>query len=152
MKNITIVIGFVILMLTATTGFSQEKSKSVLTKPTIDPDTGMPIKPPRKIGPKQPLQTADSQARKSRKPIQGVVVKKNTATLKRGYEFVELSDNQVSVRAIATKNAKGTLKCGCVGNGSCSLSTRGSSVSCLGDCGDGCTLLVEVEGVSKTVR
>ena len=85
--------------------------------------------------------------RTARKSLEGVTINKNTATLKPGYEFVQQSEGVVAVKKKKKKkkgDISGTIKCGCVGSGSCRLESNGSSsVGCLGSCDD-CTMLVEI--------
>lgn len=88
-----------------------------------------------------------AQKQAASKTLEGVTIEKNKATLKPDYEFVRVSDNEVAVKhkKKKKKDVSGTLKCGCVGSGGCSLqSSGGQSYGCFGSCGEGCTLLVTV--------
>jgi hypothetical protein len=87
-----------------------------------------------------------------RKTLEGVTIRRNKATLRPGYVLVKESENIVAVKKKKKKKTDlevitGKLKCGCVGEGSCSLSQESEyQVKCDGSCPPhGCTLLVIVE-------
>lgn len=85
--------------------------------------------------------------RVANKTLEGVTINKNTATLKPGYEFVQESEGVLSVKNKKKKKKKdlsGTIKCGCVGEGRCSLTTYGDRQAFCGGSCDSCTMLVEV--------
>lgn len=83
--------------------------------------------------------------RAANRTLEGVTISKNTATLKPGYEFVQEAGGVLSVRKKKKKkDLSGTIKCGCVGQGSCTLTTSGDRQAfCGGGCDD-CTMLVEI--------
>jgi hypothetical protein len=92
-----------------------------------------------------------------RKTLEGVVIRKNVATLKPGYEFVNQSKGVLAVMKKKAKKKKltgsvqtGTLKCGCIASdlSICALQQDSpTQAGCYGDCQGGCDFMVTVQPV-----
>ena len=80
--------------------------------------------------------------------IEGARITGNKAVALPGYELVQSSDNILAVMKKKKKEQSGTLRCGCVTGGSCSLKVvSGRQAICDGECNDGCTLYVETPSI-----
>jgi hypothetical protein len=86
----------------------------------------------------------------------GVFVKKNKVTIKSGYTFNRISDNQVNVIAKkkdGTGPVSGEFTCGCQTNGSCKLVIDGTSIWCAANtCGSSCQMTVSIPSMMNTLQ
>ena len=86
---------------------------------------------------------------KPAKRLDGVRIEGNKAVALSGYELTKEADNTVSVRKKKKKEPTGSLRCGCTGDGGCTLTVAsGSQAICSGQCNGGCTLVV----ITPTVK
>lgn len=95
-------------------------------------------------------QTPSDGARKrpQRRQVEGVRISGNKAYALPGYELTKSSNNILEVKKKKKKDQTGTLRCGCVAGGGCTLSVPSSGQAiCEGQCDGGCTLYVQTGSI-----
>jgi len=81
--------------------------------------------------------------------VEGAVVTGNKVTLKKGYQFVRLSEKEVAIQNIATGTEAARFSCECPKRGSCRPQIGKDTIKCVGTCRGGCEVWVSGGGTPK---